>query len=176
MHSSSTSHASAAAAGTDQPAGQPSAAISPLQAFGDRLTAASGPQMASTSSSALAPLIPRFLGELSRRQLRDAEDWGQRKRREWVWFDEVDEREEMKKELRKAYPTAGHVYLTGVPQSQKKVDRILQLVRRFATMGAAWPCMRTRDCPMLRVMARIRLRLEGLNEGCTGWLGRGESW
>ncbi|PNH08584.1 50S ribosomal protein L22 [Tetrabaena socialis] len=56
-------------------------------------------------------------------------------------YDERDEREERRKELkREAYGGAGTVYLLDVPQSMKKMDRIVRLVRGLSYPEAVAQC------------------------------------
>eukprot|EP00798_Chlamydomonas_sp_ICE-L_P032558 gene32558-17277_t len=67
-------------------------------------------------------------------------DWGIRVPRSWVWYDENEEREEQKKDRRKTYPTAGHAHMLNVPQSQKKLDRILDMIRGLHYEEAVTQC------------------------------------
>lgn len=55
--------------------------------------------------------------------------------RSWAWYDEVDEREEQKRERRRSYGDRGHAYLLNVPQSMKKCHRVLRLVRAWGRAG-----------------------------------------
>ncbi|KAG2495952.1 hypothetical protein HYH03_005882 [Edaphochlamys debaryana] len=61
--------------------------------------------------------------------------------RTWVWYDESDEREERRKERqRQQYGDAGTTYMLDVPQSMKKMDRILKLIRGLPYDEAVAQC------------------------------------
>ena len=65
--------------------------------------------------------------------LSDASSHGQPfRQRTWLWYDSDDERKEQEKErkgLAERYAQAGYAKRLNVPQSQKKMDRVLKLVR-----------------------------------------------
>lgn len=62
-------------------------------------------------------------------------------RRTWLWYDESDERQERDKErLRSRYGGVGSAHLLDVPQSMKKMDRIVRLVRGLRYDEAAAQC------------------------------------
>ncbi|KXZ46207.1 hypothetical protein GPECTOR_46g276 [Gonium pectorale] len=62
---------------------------------------------------------------------------GRRRQRTWVWYDVRDEREERLKERRRLrYEGLGTAYLTNVPQSMKKMDRIIKLTLEEAYKDA----------------------------------------
>lgn len=48
--------------------------------------------------------------------------------RTWSWYDESDERAERRRETAVQYPDAGHAHYKGIPQSMKKMRRIIKLV------------------------------------------------
>ncbi|GFR44693.1 hypothetical protein Agub_g5688 [Astrephomene gubernaculifera] len=66
---------------------------------------------------------------------------GRRKARNWMWYDESDEREERAKERQRAqYGNAGTAHLLDVPQSMKKMQRIVKLVRGLPYQEAVAQC------------------------------------
>lgn len=57
-----------------------------------------------------------------------------------MWYDEMDEREERRKELRRHYPGMGHAHLMNAPQSMKKMNRIIKLVSMLGCQSSV--CIR----------------------------------
>ena len=93
------------------------------------------------------------LRDLSPQQLQRLEDFGERKPREWVWWDPKEERQEMRRDHAKLYPTAGVTYVRHIPQSMKKLNRITRLV------SIAHTCMHVGERALgLRSVSVISLR------------------
>eukprot|EP00197_Chlamydomonas_leiostraca_P002439 CAMPEP_0202859254 /NCGR_PEP_ID=MMETSP1391-20130828/1454_1 /ASSEMBLY_ACC=CAM_ASM_000867 /TAXON_ID=1034604 /ORGANISM="Chlamydomonas leiostraca, Strain SAG 11-49" /LENGTH=292 /DNA_ID=CAMNT_0049538275 /DNA_START=22 /DNA_END=896 /DNA_ORIENTATION=+ len=61
--------------------------------------------------------------------LQEPEDPRKRPERKWQWYDEADERKQQLMETSVARPYAGYAHLSNVPQSMKKMNRVLALVR-----------------------------------------------
>lgn len=55
-------------------------------------------------------------------------------------YDERDEREERRKDLRRSYAQQGTVYMMGVPLSMKKLQRFMRLVRGLHVSEAMNQC------------------------------------
>ncbi|MEW5317459.1 MAG: hypothetical protein WDW38_008751 [Sanguina aurantia] len=60
--------------------------------------------------------------------------------RSWSWYDARDEREERKRETAVQYLDAGHAHYQGIPQSIKKMRRIVKLVRTLHIDEAITQC------------------------------------
>lgn len=54
------------------------------------------------------------------------------KQRTWQWYDLTDEKEERQRAKLRKYPDAGHVVALNIPQSLKKMNRVLRVVRRLS--------------------------------------------
>ncbi|KAG2430929.1 hypothetical protein HXX76_009900 [Chlamydomonas incerta] len=73
---------------------------------------------------------------------------GRRQARNWMWYDEEDEREERRKERRRfawamgpgGEEVQGAAHLMDVPQSMKKMQRIIKLVRGLPYTDAVAQC------------------------------------
>jgi len=91
------------------------------------------PSNPSTSSSGLqsSPLL-RSAREM---QILEAQ---QKQHRAWVWYDAHDEALEQRGERQRSYEDAGYANLQNVPQSMKKMNRVLELVRVHEPLPSAW--------------------------------------
>lgn len=97
-------------------------------------------QLAESGDQLAAPIsakVQALLRDLKPTQLKLVEDLGQRKPRDWAWYDEDDERQEMRRDMGKLFPTAGYTHVRNIPQSLKKMDRIVKLV---SCWGRGCPC------------------------------------
>eukprot|EP00967_Tisochrysis_lutea_P097776 scaffold143769_cov17-Tisochrysis_lutea.AAC.1 len=87
----------------------------------------SGPATPTPSSSSLSTprLQPSPLMRSAREmQLQEAQH---KQHRAWVWYDAVHEALEQRGERKRSYPDAGYANLQNVPQSMKKMNRVLEL-------------------------------------------------
>lgn len=54
------------------------------------------------------------------------------KKRTWQWYDLDDEKEERRHARKKTYPDAGHVFALNIPQSVKKMNRVIRALRKLS--------------------------------------------
>uniref|UniRef100_A0A7S3QKB0 Ribosomal protein L22 n=1 Tax=Dunaliella tertiolecta TaxID=3047 RepID=A0A7S3QKB0_DUNTE len=100
----------------------------------------SGPATPTPSSSSLSTprLQPSPLMRSAREmQLQEAQH---KQHRAWVWYDAVHEALEQRGERKRSYPDAGYANLQNVPQSMKKMNRVLELVRGLQYDEAVAQC------------------------------------
>ncbi|KAF5832959.1 ribosomal protein L22/L17 [Dunaliella salina] len=90
----------------------------------------SGPAPASSPSSS-TPSTPSLQPSPLMRSIREmqAQQAQHKQHRAWVWYDADNEALEQRGERKRAYPDAGYANLQNVPQSMKKMNRVLELVR-----------------------------------------------
>lgn len=94
-------------------------------------TSASEQTSTSTSSPLASAVVQSPLQNLMS-QVQSEASGASSRQRTWLWYDSDDERKEQAKErkgLAERYAKAGFAKRLNVPQSQKKMDRVLKLVR-----------------------------------------------